>query len=230
MAPFVIHVPHAGTLIPTQVRDQFLLDDGALAAEAETSADLWTDLLAQGAWPDAVHVIAPVARIVVDVERYADDTVEPMAGIGRGMIYSHTHDSRRMRRDLRPGERSSLKSYHYDPHWSRLREAAVGSVLIDLHSYPVEPWPVELDPEADRPEIVLGTDENLTPPAWRDALVDHFARAGYSVGLNRPYGGVIDAGADSAAMLEIRRDMLGAGAGSNSWARLVDVLASAPLP
>ncbi len=30
-----------------------------------------------------------------------------------------------------------------------------------------------------------------------------------AVGVNRPYGGVIDAGADAAVMFETRRDMLG---------------------
>ena len=87
----VIHVPHASTFIPSEVRDQFLLEDAALVGEAMESADLWTDALAREAWPDAEHVVADIARIVVDVERYADDDQEPMARVGRGMIYSHTH-------------------------------------------------------------------------------------------------------------------------------------------
>lgn len=74
-----------------------------------------------------------------------------------------------------------------------LREAAAGSVLIDLHFYPVMPWPVELDVDTERPEIVLGTNADLSLPAWRGALVDHFRAAGYTVGLNWPHGGVIDA-------------------------------------
>jgi hypothetical protein len=32
-----------------------------------------------------------------------------------------------------------------------------------------------------------------------------------TVGLNRPYGDVIDAGAEAAVMFEIRRDLLGTG-------------------
>lgn len=227
-SPLVIHVPHASLIIPSDVRGQFSLNEYDLRSEATTSADLWTDLLAREAWPGATVIEAAVSRIVVDVERYSDDADEPMARVGRGMIYTHTQDGGRMRCELTADERSALKSTYYDPHWTRLRAAAAGRILIDLHSYPVEPWPVELDQESERCEIVLGADDALTPAAWRDALADHFEASGFTVGLNRPYSGVIDAGAAAAVMFEIRRDMLGNGPGSPQWARLVGALRSAP--
>jgi N-formylglutamate amidohydrolase len=226
----VIHVPHASTSIPPELRDRFLLDDHGLKAEADESADLWTDELAKQAWPDAMRIEASVARIVVDVERYSDDDLEPMATVGRGMIYTHSHDGRPMRRNLGTEEKLKLQRRYYDPHWARLREVAAGAVLVDLHSYPVSPWPIELDAEVARPEIVLGTDPKLTPDDWVGALVAHFEVAGFEVGLNRPYGGVIDAGATAAVMFEIRRDMLGTGPNSPQWARLVATLRSAPMP
>jgi N-formylglutamate amidohydrolase len=229
MSHLVIHVPHASTHVPADVRSQFLISDELLAAEAEISADLWTDALAANAWPDAVHVIAPISRIVIDVERYADDAHEPMARVGRGMIYRNASDGSLIRRDLSDAERASLQSTYYEPHWAQLREAAAGRVLIDLHSYPREPWVIELDADAGRPEIVLGTDPALTPADWQSAVFDHFQAAGYEVGLNRPYGGVIDAGAAAAIMLELRRDMLGDGPGSAEWLQLVATLQALPI-
>ncbi len=226
----VVHVPHASTHIPEDVIAQFQLSGRALEDEARTSADLHTDLLAQVIWPTATIVAAPVSRIVVDVERYADDEHEVMAQRGRGMVYSHSHDGTRMRCGLSDDERHRLKDTWYNPHWDRLRRAAAGAMLIDLHSYPVDPWSVELNQDGERPEIDLGTDPALTPASWIMALQDHIQAHGYTVGLNTPYAGVIDAGAAAAIMIEIRRDIVGDPSGCEKWLRLGACLSSMPFP
>ena len=69
----VVHVPHASTFIPEDVVEQFQTPRAVLEAEARTSSDLYTDQLAHAAWPNAQIVAAPVSRLVIDVERYADD-------------------------------------------------------------------------------------------------------------------------------------------------------------
>ena len=225
----VIHVPHASTEIPETVWPQFLVSREAVQEEATVSADLYTDILAAQAWPRAVHVVAPVSRIVVDVERYADDELEDMSKVGRGMIYTADHNGKPIRQ--RPSDRSvsELKKAYYDNHWTALREAAEGSVLIDLHTYPAEPWPIEPDQAAERPEIDIGFSENLTPIEWVRALTTHFVECGYSVGHNAPYAGVIDAGAQAAVMIEIRRDVVGAPGEGLRWKRLVRALSKMPL-
>jgi N-formylglutamate amidohydrolase len=224
----LIHVPHASVFIPSAVRGQFLLDDAALMREAAASADLHTDALATAAWPRASIVTARVSRIVIDVERFEDDRAEEMARVGRGMIYTHTHAGWRMRRALSADERAELHKTYYTPHWHGLRQAARGRTLIDLHSYPREPWPVERDPAAGRPEIDLGTSERVTPRQWVRAARAHFQDLGFCVGRNTPYAGVIDAGADAAMMIEIRRDML-AEPGSAPWNRMLQALRTMPI-
>jgi N-formylglutamate amidohydrolase len=226
----VAHTPHAGLDIPASVRDQFTLSDTDLAREAHGSADLWTDALGQSAWPAAAHITVAVSRLVVDVERYRDDALEEMVRVGRGAVYMRTHDGAALRRPLSIGERDALIAIYHTPHWAKLRAAASGKVLVDLHSYPVEAWPIEMDADADRPEIDLGTDDALTPSAWSQALQRHFESAGYTVGFNTPYAGVIDAGAAAAVMIEVRRDMLGTGPGSLEYMRLAEILRRAPSP
>lgn len=230
MTDFVIHVPHASTTIPPSVRGQFTLSSPALAAEARLSADLLTDELARSAWPSATIVEAEVSRLVVDVERHADDLLEPMAAVGRGMIYARTRNGRPLRRGLAAGERAALQATWYDPHWQRLRTAARARIMIDLHSYPRKAWKVEPDPGARRPDIDLGTTSGLTPDRWIDALRAHFVASGYSVGLNTPYAGVVDAGAAAAVMIEIRRDVIGLLPHAPEWERLRACLSQLPMP
>lgn len=226
----VIHVPHGATHLPDAYRAQFGIPDDALQAEIHASADLHTDELAQEVWPQAEIVRARVSRVLLDVERYADDTQEGMSRVGRGVIYTHDRFGRSLQRKVSPTDRTHLLKHFYHPHWKRLRQAAAGAVLIDLHTYPATPWPIEPKPNTPRPEIDLGTSPNLTPPDWTDALRDHFERQGFTVAENSPYAGVIDAGADAAIMIEIRRDMLGTGPGTAEWARIVTSLATMPHP
>ena len=63
-----------------------------------------------------------------------------------------------------------------------------------------------------------------------DDLTRHFEKAGYQVGRNTPYVGVIDAGASAAIMLEIRRDVLGSPEDAAQWNRLVRALTDMPFP
>ena len=225
----IVHVPHASTFIPIDVMDQFLLSPNEIAEEALTSADLFTDILAEAAWPSATFVSAAVSRIVVDVERYSNDAEEIMSQYGRGMIYSATHHGKLMRRDISISERQLLQAQWYDPHWTRLRSLSEGGTLIDLHSYPLVPWKVEPNHLLDRPQIDLGIDPKLTPSDWVLGLRKHFENHGYSVGLNTPYQGVIDAGSKFAVMIEIRRDIVGV-PDDKKWDKLKSCLAGMPQP
>ena len=226
----VVHAPHASTVVPVRFRDQFVISDQELEREVLASADLWTDVLALQSWPKASIVTPVVSRIVLDVERYSDDSLEGMSKVGRGMIYSHSHTGEQIRRPITAAERRELHDLYYVPHWDLLRASAEGSVLLDLHSYPQTAWPIEPDAGASRPEIDLGHTSGLTSDEWLASLTKYFQGEGYSVGHNTPYAGVIDAGATNAVMIEIRRDVLGGGPGSRLWDRLVSSLREMPLP
>lgn len=198
LQPVVLHLPHDSTVIPPEYRDQFVLSDEQLAAELVTMTDSHTAAIFGGITPDRLTVRCPVSRLLVDVERFADDAQEIMVARGMGAIYTQTSAGQRLRRALRPGERDSLLERFYEPHHSRLTQAVSetlqesGAVLLlDAHSFPSRPLPYELVQDHSRPDICIGTDDFHTPAAVVDAFMAEFADAGFSVALNTPFAGAI---------------------------------------
>jgi len=192
----VLHIPHDSPVIPADLRGQFLLGDELLRAELVRMTDHRTlELFAEGA-PPAQVVAARVSRLVVDVERFADDGQEAMARHGLGVVYQRTAGGAPLRRPLEPGERAALLAGHYHPHHRRLLAvvdatlAARGRCLIvDAHSFPAIPLPFEPDPSPDRPDICIGTDPFHTPEAVAGAFLETFRAAGFSLARNRPFAG-----------------------------------------
>jgi len=217
----VLHIPHNSTLIPANVRDQFTLSDAELNDEIKKMTDHHTqDLFGQGVNSSQI-VAAPVSRLVVDVERFEDDALEPMSGVGMGALYTRTHDSKTLRRPISQEERDELLNQWYRPHHLRLSNAVENAIkchgrclIIDCHSFPKEALPYENSPDAVRPDICIGTDEYHTPNQLADWLVKSIRRSGRSVSLNSPFSGsLVPQGyyhlekRVESVMIEVRRDI-----------------------
>ena len=78
----ILHLPHASTLIPKDLRQDFLLSDEKLRDELNRITDHATDQIFQQAFPAAKAIAFPVSRLVVDPERFSDDSQEPMSQVG----------------------------------------------------------------------------------------------------------------------------------------------------
>ena len=234
----VLHVPHDSTDVPPEVRDRFVLDDAALAAELARMTDHHT--LALFADADDVAVRAPVSRLVVDVERFVDDAAEPMAARGMGCVYTVTADLEPLRAPPSAAERAALIANHYAPHHARL-EATVSAALaehdrclvIDCHSFPGTALPCELAAPGDpRPDVCIGTDGFHTPDALRHAFVAAFEDEGWSVAVDAPFAGALvpasryrqDRRVD-AVMVEINRGLYVREPGDERLAGFDDVAA-----
>ena len=115
------------------------------------------------------RVIAfPYSRLLIDVERFIDDSVEEMAEIGMGAFYSVDHELLQMRREITAQERDALFEI-YVSHHQRLEEAVDDALesfdhclLIDLHSYSAARLPYERS-HGERPQLGIGTDAGHTP-------------------------------------------------------------------
>ena len=218
----VLHIPHDSTFVPDQVRPQFLLSDPELALELQRMTDHFTYRLFAEQPGDATVVRAPVSRLVVDVERFAEDDQEPMAARGMGAVYEVTSHLTQIRRRLSPNERDALMRTWYHPHHARL-EAAVADTLdrhgrclvIDGHSFPGTALPYEnADPAITRPDICIGSDPFHSPKALEQAFVEAFGRDGWRVAVNDPFAGALVPASRyrtdprvTAVMIEVNRDL-----------------------
>lgn len=219
--PIILHIPHASHYIPENVRDQFLLPEDELGLELVRMTDAFTDNLFEFSDDIALAVSFPVSRLVLDPERFEDDSREIMAQKGMGIIYTRTAMGAPLRRPLTEAERRELLVEYHHPHHDRLNTAVKNSLehhdrclILDAHSFPSQPLPYELNQSPARPEICIGTDPFHTDKATANRLVDLFRVAGFSVEVNRPFAGALVPSAFykkdprvQSIMIEVRRDL-----------------------
>ncbi len=194
----VLHIPHDSTFIPASVRDQFALSDAELDDEILKMTDHHTrDLFGQGVSRSQI-VAAPVSRLVVDVERFEDDALELMSGVGMGVVYTRSHNAKTLRRPISQEEREALLDDWYRPHHRQLTNVVESTLqchgrclIIDCHSFPKKALPYENSEGADRPDICIGTDEYHTPQKLKHWLINDFERSGRRVSVNSPFAGSI---------------------------------------
>ena len=210
-SPVLLHVPHAGTLVPEWTRTHLVPDDAELAAELAALTDHDTDVLALAVAECAAVrpwvVVNPVSRFVVDVERVPDER-EELAAVGMGAVYTHGTHGQRLRADD-PAHAEALLAAYFRPWGAAVAGLldAGRTVLLDVHSYPRDPLPYERRADGPRPHVCLGTDRTHTP-SWLVAAARQ-AFAAFEVGLDSPFAGAYVPGdrAASALMVEMRRDV-----------------------
>lgn len=218
----ILHIPHDSSVIPSDVRPQFLISDAELELELQRMTDHFTHALFAEPHGDATVIRAPVSRLVVDVERFPDDAAEPMAARGMGAIYEVTSHLAPLRRQLSKVERDALMFDWYQSHHNRL-EAAVTAVverygrclIIDGHSFPGTALPYEnADPAIVRPDICIGSDPYHTSKTLEQAFVEAFGRDGWRVAVNDPFAGALVPVSRyrvdprvKAVMVEVNRDL-----------------------
>lgn len=196
--PVVLHIPHASTVVPKEVLDQFLVDQKELAAEVQRLTDHATDRIFTEAFPDATACVFPVSRFVVDPERFEDDAREQMAQKGMGVIYTHGTNCQPIRRGLTYNERQALLESYYYPHHKALTRAVQRHIekfgkclILDSHSFTADALPCEQYPNAERPDFCLGTDTFHTPETLVANAERELKRNGFSVARDEPFKGTL---------------------------------------
>jgi len=220
-APVVAHVPHASTVVPDEVRAELLISPTEQARELLRLTDWYTDELFAGLRDrGATMFINRRSRLVFDPERFLDDSAEPMAARGQGVVYwlgSELQPLRSASTELRSRRVREL----YQPYHAML-DSLVGELLaefgqctlIDCHSFATEPLRSEIDQSVSRPDICVGSDARHTPAELAEALVAGFEAAGCRVARDAPFAGTFVPsgyyGRDErvrSVMVEVRRGL-----------------------
>jgi N-formylglutamate amidohydrolase len=219
MTPVLLHLPHDSNVIPPADRADYLISDADLDLELLRLTDWHTAALYADGVPAEEIVRAEVSRLVVDVERFADDRLERCAAVGMGATYVQTCDGRPLRA-LTPERRKELLDCYYWPHHHRLNESAAERltrfgrcVILDAHSFPTGQLPTQVGFSAPL-EIGVGTQPGHTSPELRALAEDFFRAQGFVVGVDIPFSGAIVPnryfGKEfrvQSLMIEVRRDL-----------------------
>ena len=193
VSPVVIHVPHSSHLIPEEFRGQFHCSQQQIDDAHLSLVDHDTDVMASGF---ASVVQFPFSRLLLDVERFWDDSTESMAAIGMGAIYAVDHELRSLERHIADADKARLKQL-YDEHHLALEtivDACLAKhdrcLIIDLHSYPTEKLPYEIS-DGHRPQLCIGADQVHTSPELIEQVERIGAEHGFKTGMNSPFAGSI---------------------------------------
>ena len=185
----VAWMPHTGLYLPN-VDSNPTFD--ALCYDSLLLADTQVDRL----YPFLPNKItSDYSRFVVDLERYLDNSKEPMASKGMGYLYDRLIDGRPFDRTIF-GNETYFTQYYKHKH-AQLKESIErigdGAILLDLHSFNPVPLACDMDKTPNRPDICLGFNGDNTKPAdsLLQALKSHFEDNGLKVAFNTPFNGAM---------------------------------------
>lgn len=200
--PIIVEIPHAGTSIPDEFRDELDVAPHAVARDADLYVD---ELYAEAPALGATVLRATVSRYVVDLNR-AETDVDAESVVGapasprapRGVIWRLGTDGEVCLR--RPLSRESLEArldaIHRPYHGAlrRLISSRVNrfgyAVVLAAHSMPSVGRTGHGDPGATRADVVPGTQGRTSADARFIDVVDAVAgRHGLTVRHDDPYRG-----------------------------------------
>lgn len=198
--PLLIHMPHAGRLIPDGFDRTRLADPDAFDRACELTRDRHADdlglMLADRL--DATVMVNHVNRMWCDPERYPDDR-EEMNRVGMGAIPVRDMDGHPLYLPgMDPGMRERGRRFRllYTP-WHRMLDTACLTMLdtwgrctiIDTHTYPRAPHPYELHKDEPRPQAIIGHNGDLAGMALATRLASLLLGRGLTVGVNTAHKG-----------------------------------------
>ena len=195
----IVEVPHAGLVVPAEVRSQLLVGDSAVLRDS----DLYVDrLFARAPEHRASLLTSGISRYVVDLNRAPDDvdrqTVRdhpaPRPTQTRGVVWRSTTEGQPVLRepitfaDLEQRLARYHAPYHaaLDAEIERKRAAFGHAIVVAGHSMPS----TGKGGRDRRADIVPGTRGRTSASARVIDLVEHhFTSAGLSVKHDDPYRG-----------------------------------------
>lgn len=193
MKKLILHIPHSANKIP--IKEGYVLEDKILKNEILKLTDWHTENLFKS--DNCESIIFEYSRIFCDPERFSDDSKEPMAKFGMGVLYEKT-DENEVMRIISPTLRKKILNEYYFTHHSKLNsevkkqlELYNRAIILDCHSFPDIPMKRSANKIVPRPDFNIGTDKFHTPKKLIDISVDFFKKSNLTLGIDYPFSGSI---------------------------------------
>ena len=194
MSKLILHIPHSSITIP----DKFYERDIVISREKLHEFNLnMTDLYTNELFNDDsfASIIFDYSRVFCDVEKFADDSMEPMSKYGMGTIYTKTNNNEFIGNVTTEYKNYVLENVYYPYHKDMtdivnelLKQDDV--IMIDCHSFSKEI--IMTDTKSDLPDICIGINNDDSTELKLTSLVEeYFKSLGYSVKINYPYSGTM---------------------------------------
>ena len=192
------HIPHSSLAMP-KIYDEEIISNvygPYFDIYNYKMTDLFVDKLFESI--DGIEIKARYSRLYCDVERYKDNSKEPMAKLGQGYLYTKSSDGYGFHRHILKDNIDVDKDVdsYYGGHHQQLFEITdyylskgKNVLIIDLHSFSNEQARY-LGKSEPFPDICVGFNDGTDERIIR-AITEMIKRNGYSVSLNYPYSGSI---------------------------------------
>ncbi|MHC4743116.1 MAG: N-formylglutamate amidohydrolase [Planctomycetota bacterium] len=181
--PVLISVPHAGLVVPPEVRELCLLTPEQIRADSDDGAAEIYALKSEA----AAFIDTDVPRAIVDLNRDESDRTAD------GVVKTHTIWKVPIYRQPLPEDIVEiLLEKYYRPYHRRLRElSAAARICFDCHTMAAFAPPIAPDSGAERPHVCLGNAHNTCPQPLFEQLTRCFAQAfgEDNVTTNDPFAG-----------------------------------------
>jgi len=184
----ILHIPHGSLKLPHCTKDSFLIGKQNLNKIKQIMCDYTSDI-----YCGKKKIKCKYSRLFVDMERFEDDKQEPMAKLGMGMIYTHSHLGEEISKPTQKHIKKAKIEYH--KHHKKLDRMVQKELLkynkcliVDCHSFSDE-LAESIFKMKDFPDICIGYDNDFKDAETINLIVQYFKELGYSVKENYPYSG-----------------------------------------
>ena len=188
----LLHIPHSSLIVPDRFYEGLLISKEDFARYNLEMSDIGVCELFSHI--EGERIIAPCSRLYCDLERFKDDSKEPMAKYGEGVIYTHTYDGKLFHRHDKVYVDEVMK--YYDNYHQKFDEMALkllneeGELLIlDCHSFSDKMASHFFKPPF--PDICIGIEKDYFDEKILDKILLEIKNKGYSYKINYPYSGSI---------------------------------------
>lgn len=183
--PLYISIPHAGTHVPSELRDLSILRREDILADYDAGAETIYSPLQEHAGGFST---TDIARSLLDLNRAPDNIG------GDGVIKDYTSWNVRVFNHFPDPEliRTLLARYFFPYHEKLTRAAGSGTIKLglDCHTMSDVGPPAGPDPGRKRPMVCLSNGDGTCPAEWLSILASCFASVfKEDVAINTPFRG-----------------------------------------